>query len=67
MSCPPIWKWRPRLFFHCVRRMGWDLAFYQHTDHNPVILIGRWNGQWLFQFYHDYFYERRLFKKYGKF
>jgi hypothetical protein len=37
--------------FYRSRFLGWQWFFYQHTDHNPVIVIERWNGRWYFEFY----------------
>jgi len=67
MTCPPAWKWRPRIHFSRVKGLGWTLLVYQHTDHNPVISIQRWLLKWRFEFYRDFFYERAMRKKYGKF
>lgn len=61
MTCPPIGKWRPRIYFHRSRRIGWQIMVYQHTDHNPVVVIERWQRKWRFEFYRD----RRISKKYG--
>jgi hypothetical protein len=66
MTTPPIWKWRPSIFWHRTPKCGWEFCLYQHRDHNPVIVIARWMGKWRFEFYRDYFYMRSLRKKYGK-
>lgn len=67
MTCPPRWKWKPSIHFSRYKGLGWHFFVYQHTDHNPVIVIQRWGGKWRFEFYRDYFYMRALRKKYGDF
>jgi hypothetical protein len=67
MTCPPAWKWKPTVHFSRSNGMGWTFCFYQHPDHNPVVVIQRWAGRWRFEFYRDYFYERSMRKKYGDF
>jgi hypothetical protein len=65
VTVPPLWKWKPRTFFHRQSGRGWQFCFYQHPDHNPVLTIMRWGGKWRFEFYADYWFERALRKKYG--
>lgn len=67
MTCPSFWKWKPKVLFQRIRGAGWGFYFYQHTDHNPVIVIQRYTGEWRVEFYKDYFYARALRKKYGDF
>lgn len=67
MTCPSIWKWKPSVHFNRSKGLGWQFFAYQHTDHNPVIVIERWKGKWRFEFYKDYFYMRAMRKKYGDF
>lgn len=65
MTAPPIWKWKPNIYWYRSNGIGWQLLFYQHSDHNPVIVISRWQRKWTVEFWRDYFFERALRKKYG--
>lgn len=58
MTIPPIRKWRwPRVSIYRARTLGWQIFVDIHPNHNPILIVSRWVGEW-----HIEAFERVLYR-----